>query len=399
MLSPAEAERLIAERLPLLASERLALGACAGRVLRQAVNAERDQPPFDRVSMDGIALTLAAVQAGRREFRIAGTQAAGAPPLTLTDPEGCLEVMTGAMLPPGTDLVVPVEQLEVHDGVARLAPGVSPQSRQNVHARASDQPRGARLLDSGTLLQGAEVAIAASAGLATVEVGRQPSIMVVSTGDELVEPGAPIADYQIRRSNVYGLLAGLRGRGFTAVNDDHLRDDVAAMTARLRVHLETHDVLILSGGVSAGRFDHVPRVLEDLGVRRVFHQIAQRPGKPMWFGVMDTGRVVFALPGNPVSTLVCLGRYVIPALYRMMGGVAPARERVPIGDAVSFKPALTYFLPIEWRHDASGGRWAMPRPTNGSGDFASLAGTAGFVELPPGPATFPRGHLADLHAW
>jgi molybdopterin molybdotransferase len=191
----------------------------------------------------------------------------------------------------------------------------------------------------------------------------------------------------------------LRRHGFIRVADDHLADDADELKRRLKFHLDTHDVLILSGGVSMGRFDLVPRALEELGVRQVFHKVAQRPGKPLWFGVAGSGATIFALPGNPVSTLVCLSRYVTPALYTAMGEAARPVERIALGDPVKVDPALAFFLPVRIELDDWGRPWAMPRPTNGSGDFTSLAGTDGFVELPPGPNTYPKGFVTRLYRW
>jgi len=176
-------------------------------------------------------------------------------------------------------------------------------------------------------------------------------------------------------------------------------DDLQEIRSRLKFHLETHDVLVLSGGVSMGKLDFVPQALEELGVRPVFHKVAQRPGKPMWFGVASSGATVFALPGNPVSTFVCLSRYVLPALFAAMGRNAPVPEKMALSSEVANRTALTFFMPVRVDVDDWGRAWAVPCPTNGSGDFTSLAGTDGFVELPPGPNTYPKGFVTRLHRW
>jgi molybdopterin molybdotransferase len=310
-----------------------------------------------------------------------------------------IEVMTGAILPIGCDCVVPVEEIELADGTASLKTTAVTSSYRNVHRRGEDGRQGALLLESGTLLRAPEIAVAASAGMARVRVSSQPAVMVVSTGDELVEPGDPIADFQVRRSNAYAVAATLRRRGFARIGDDHVLDDEDMMRERLALHLQTHEVLVLSGGVSMGRFDLVPKVLHDLGVEEVFHAIAQRPGKPMWFGIGPQGQAVFGLPGNPVSTLVCLIRYVVPAIAAAMGTKREAPERFALGADVTFQAPLTYFLPASIEHDDWGRPWANPRPTNGSGDFLSLAGTDGFVELPPGPNTYLRGFVTSVYRW
>jgi len=399
VLTPAEADLLIGQHLQCLPIESLPLAQCAGTVLRENIYAERDQPPFDRVAMDGVALDSQTVGAATRSFRVQATQAAGDPPLTLAAPGDCIEVMTGAVLPVGCDCVIPVEELSVARGQVTLAPGARAEAWQNVHRRGSDTRQGTLLLSSGVRLRAPEIAIAASAGMARIRVSSQPMLAVISTGNELVEPGEPVLAHQVRRSNAYAIVSALRERGFQRVADDHIQDDSQELRERLRFHLETHDVLVLSGGVSMGRFDLVPKVLEELGVRAIFHKVAQRPGKPLWFGVAPSGAAVFGLPGNPVSTLVCLIRYVLPALCGSLGQNPPPAERIALAAPVTVTPPLAHFLPVRFEQDDWGRTWAVPAPTNGSGDFTALAGTGGFVELPPGPNTYPKGFVTRVYRW
>jgi molybdopterin molybdotransferase len=399
VLSPAQADELIGQHLKSLPIESLPLAQCAGAILRENIYAERDQPPFDRVAMDGIAVDSAAVQRGSRRLLIQATQGAGDPPLTLEQGTNCIEVMTGSIIPVGCDGVVPVEQITVRNGEAELSSELTIEPWQNIHRRGTDSRQGTLLLAAGTRLEAPEMAIAASAGMGRIRVSSQPMLAVISTGNELVEPGEPIQPYQIRRSNVYALTTALRRQGFQRVADDHLRDDPDEIRRRLKFHLETHDVVVLSGGVSMGKLDFVPRVLDELGVKKVFHKISQRPGKPIWFGVAGSGATVFALPGNPVSTIVCLARYVMPALFASMGRPAATPERMALGGEVRVNVPLTLFMPVRVEVDDWGRAWAMPRPTNGSGDFTSLAGTDGFIELPPGPNTYAKGFVTRLHRW
>src|SRR4029079_8297607 len=330
------------------------------------IYAERDHPPFDRVAMDGIALSTSAAATHAGRLRVSGTQNAGDPPQTLVDGGSCIEIMTGAMLPGGCDAVVPVQLIQRNGDIAEI--GRKPvQPWQNVHRRGSDCRQGSLLLSAGTRLSAPEVAIAAGAGMARVRVSAQPMIVVISTGNELVEPGELIAPHQVRRSNAYGITASLREHGFARVADDHLRDDESELTRRLDFHLRTHDVLILSGGVSMGRMDLVPKVLEKLGVGLVFHHVAQRPGKPMWFGVSQAGPAVFALPGNPVSTLVCLARYVLPALRAAMGQAPAEPPRIALTAPFDVKAPLSFYLPVKLKTDDWGRTSAEPAPTNGSG--------------------------------
>jgi molybdopterin molybdotransferase len=399
LITPRLAEEAIFSRLTCLPIESLPLTQCVGATLRENIYAERDQPPFDRVAMDGMAVDSDALRRGLTRFRLQAVQAAGVPPLKLGSGDVAIEVMTGAILPAGSDCIVPVEQFDVAEGYASLNAAVVNSPYQNVHRRGSDGRQGTLLLEAGTLLRAPEIAVAASAGMARVRVSSQPAVMIVSTGDELIEPGDPIADYQVRRSNAYAVAATLRTRGFGRVGDDHVPDDEVLMRERLALHLTTHEVVVLSGGVSMGKFDLVPKVLMQLGVQQVFHNIAQRPGKPMWFGIGPQGQAVFGLPGNPVSTLVCLIRYVIPAIAEAMGTKRTPPERLALATPVTFQPALTYFLPVAIEHDDWGRPWATPRRTNGSGDFLSLTGTDGFVELPPGPNTYPKGFVTTVYRW
>ena len=401
MLTPAQAQHLIEQALVRLPIESLPVGQAAGAVLRENIYAERDQPPFDRVSMDGIAVASSAVLAGRRRLRVQATQAAGDPPLTLQSDDCCIEAMTGAMLPAGCDAVIPVERLQIAGGWAQLQDDATATTGLNVHRRGSDQQQGTLLLAAGVTLTPPDIAVAAGAGMARLRVSQQPAIMVISTGNELVEPGEPIAAWQLRRSNVYGITAALRHRGYGRVADDHIIDELPLLRARLREHLDSYDVLILSGGVSMGKFDLVPEALALCGVQQVFHKIAQRPGKPMWFGLGPRGQAVFALPGNPVSTLVCLARYVIPALSQAMGArpVAPQQDKIALAAAVTFNASLAGFVPVRVETDEWGRPWALAAAHNGSGDFAALAGTDGFVELPPGPAVYPKGFVTRLYRW
>ncbi len=397
--TPRLAEEAISSRLTSLPIESLPLTQCVGGTLRENVYAERDAPPFDRATMDGCAVDSEHLRRGLRRFQLQATQAAGSPPLKLARGENAIEVMTGASLPLGTDCVIPVEQYDVVDGIISLKSAVTAIPYHNVHRRGSDSRQGALLLETGTLLRGPEIAVAASAGMARIRVSSQPAVMIVSTGNELIEPGDPIADYQIRRSNAYAIAAALRRRGFGRVGDDHVADAEDILQARLALHLTTHEVVILSGGVSMGKFDLVPKVLGQLGVREVFHNIAQRPGRPMWFGIGPQGQSVFGLPGNPVSTLVCLIRYVVPAMAEAMGTRRIQPERLALASPVTFQPSLAYFLPVAIEHDEGGRPWVEPHRPNGPGDFLSLAGTDGFVELPPGPNTYPKGFVAGVYRW
>jgi molybdopterin molybdotransferase len=399
MISVAEASRAIAESMPAYDTEPAGLDEACGRILRQDVTAERDQPPFDRVTMDGIAISFDALHEGARRFRIQGTQHAGDTVQTLSATDHCIEIMTGGVRPEGTDCIVPVERITVEDGVVLIEEGYKAERNQFIHPQGSDHRKGHKVLAAGVEITPMDIAIIASCGLENVEVARQPSVRVISTGNELVPAGEPIESHQVRLSNGPALVAMLTAQGFDDTAHEHLIDDPAVLEVRLGSLLRESDVLILSGGVSMGKADYVPQVLAKLGVEVVFHKISQRPGKPMWFGIGPDNQVVFALPGNPVSTLVCCRQYVLPALYQASGRAARAAEVAVLTEDVVFEADLTCFLPVRLAGIEGGATGATPVPTNTSGDFASLSGTDGYVELAREGSEFCAGTIVPLHRW
>jgi molybdopterin molybdotransferase len=399
MIEVAEAEAAILANMPKLPATREALASCAGRVLAEDVAAERDQPPFDRVTMDGIAISFRDFAAGVREFEVVGTQAAGAAPLALGRAAQCIEVMTGTILPRGADTVIAVERVTRSGARALLDARVAVADGQFVHSRGSDRKAGDVVLRAGSRIGPPEMAVLASAGRSAIAVAALPRIAVVSTGDELVDVDEPLAPYQIRSSNDRAIEAAFVAHGLARVTRSRLRDDAKSLRAALAELEEKSDALVLSGGVSMGQFDFVPAVLAELGARLVFHKIRQRPGKPMWFGLSARGKPIFALPGNPVSTLVCATRYIVPALRAAAGSGPRPAELVRLAAPAEGSPELTYFLPVELAWSAEGNTLATPRPTNTSGDFAALAGTDGFVQLAPKRGEHAAGTVVRLFRW
>jgi molybdopterin molybdotransferase len=393
------AEAAIANRITEVPEETRPLQHCLGQTLREDVHAERENPPFDRVCMDGIAIYSDGSEDGARQYVVEGTQPAGVPARALSGAASAIEVMTGAVLPGGANCIIPLEEYDLADRIVSLKPNALREPFRNVQRRGADSRPGVPMLRTGARLNAPEIAIIASAGMAHVRVSRQPRIMVASTGDELVEPGKPIAQHQVRRSNAYAIVAALMGHGFQDVKNDHILDDETMLREHLARHLGASDALVLSGGVSKGKFDFVPKVLKELGVEEVFYQVAQRPGMPMWFGMTAQGCAVFGLPGNPIATLVCLVRYVVPALATAMGARHPWPIPIALASAIKRGRPVTSFVPVEARWDAQGRGIAQPRIPNGSGDFLALAGTDGFVELPPQSTPYPEGFIANMYRW
>ena len=401
MISVKEAETHILAHMQATPTDKVGLSEAHGRVLRETLRADRDFPPFDRVAMDGIALSSQQCAQGSRRFPIAFTHAAGAAARTLEDASHCAEVMTGAVLPKGADCVVPVERISCHEGVATLDEDVQPVALDNVHSAGSDRCTGDAVLHAGQHLYAPQLAVAATVGAAVISVAALPRIAIVSTGDELVDIQATPLPHQIRRSNVHAIEATLRLAGYTDICTQHLQDDAAAMRSALDELINTCDVLILSGGVSAGRFDHVPDVLRSLDVEIIFHKVSMRPGKPFLFGKSPKGAATFGLPGNPVSALVCLQRFVLPGLAATQGSETvpiSERPRACLTQDVSFKKPLTLFKPVRFI-DEGQGTHAQPVPMNGSADLAGLANSDGFIELAAEESHFPAGSQHSAWTW
>jgi molybdopterin molybdotransferase len=389
MITVQDATRIIQENLYKSHPVSVPLVEAVGRVLSEPVKADRDLPPFDRVAMDGIAIAFNQWASGQREFLVEDVQAAGEPQKRLRDETDCIEVMTGAMLPEGTDTVIRYEDISFVSGRA-LIKADPIKKGQNIHSQGSDGKRNDVLIDPGVTLSPAEIAVLASVGLGNVDVFSLPSIAIVATGDELVEIETHPEPHQIRRSNTYALHAAMKQMRWPATQY-HLPDRKDFLHASLETILANHDVLVVSGGVSKGKFDHIPDVLEDLGVKKLFHQVSQRPGKPFWFGASSKGKIIFALPGNPVSTFMCFYKYIKPWLLSSLG-IQNGHIAATLAADFRFDPDLTYFLQAQVFNEG-GKLMAYPQAGGGSGDFTNLKNVDGFLELPKEQKEFKAGEV------
>ena len=400
MLTPREAEERIFGTIRVLKPEDCPIGEAHGRVLRCDVHADRDLPPFDRVTRDGYALRAGSLAAGVRRFRVEAVQAAGMKQASLgPGADACVEIMTGAVLPAGADCVVPYEETGREATSMTINGRADFASGHAIHRQGSDRRRGEVLLGAGGRLTGREIAVAAACGRATLPVGRLPSVAVATTGDELVDVASAAAPEQIRSSNDHALRASLIAAGLPRVERFRLRDVRREIEHMLWHILAEYDAVVLVGGVSKGRFDYVPSELERLGVKKIFQGVAQRPGRPLWFGQSARGTPVFALPGNPVSAFTCLHRYVIPALWRASGLIPEAPRLAALSRPAVGEPGFSTFLPVALASGPRGELLADPMPGNTSGDFAGLIGTDGFLELPSDGVAFPAGTLAPFRPW
>ncbi|NCP20839.1 MAG: molybdopterin molybdotransferase MoeA [Zetaproteobacteria bacterium] len=362
------------------------------RVLKEPITADRDFPPFDRVSMDGVAVDIEVFNKGQREFNIEGVQAAGSEQLTLKNPSNCIEVMTGAVMPKNADAVIKYELTETIAKHIFLKSDALKQG-DNVHKQGSDCAKGTLLLEPNILIGAAEIGILASVGKNRVRVAKQPKICVISTGDELVEVSQTPLPHQIRRSNVFTLEALLKRLNLKSTSF-HIKDNKAVLKQNIEDLLNHYDVLLLSGSVSKGKFDFIPEVLNELGVKKRFHQVKQRPGKPFWFGKKGD-KTIFAFPGNPVSTFVNCVKYFYPWYYKSVGLNFENKQQAILSEDFYFKPEMTYFLQVKLTQ-VEGKLMATPISGKGSGDLANLALADAFLELPDNRSNFTKGEVFPI---
>lgn len=392
MLTVAAAFKAVMQTVRDLGTETVPFESAAGRILREPVLADRPFPPFDRITMDGIAVNYDSFARGQHIFGAEDVQAAGTPQLQLSNTANCIEVMTGAILPEMTDTVIPYEHLTAseHEGFRRFTIHGTVKKGQNIHKIGSDTATGSVLIKPGTLIGPAEAGVLATVGQTTVTVSKQPRVVVIATGNELVPVHTTPETHQVRISNVYSLMASLQQLGIAA-SYIHLPDEELEMKELLLPLVAETDIWISSGAVSAGKFDYLPAVLQQLGMEKVFHKVQQRPGKPFLFGVFKDGPVVFALPGNPVSGFMCFYRYVQAWVASAMGAALPEPVYAQLSEKVIFDAALEYYLPVKLQSRPDGVLVAIPQPYQGSGDLASLLKADAFLTLPLEETVFEKG--------
>jgi len=421
MISIEEALQTILNSAQNFGVEEIPFIQSVGKILKEDIKADRDFPPFNRVSMDGICIDYSQFKNGQRSFVIEGIQAAGSEQKSLQNSENCIEVMTGAVLPNNTSAVIRYEDVVIQNNIATIQINEI-YDLQNIHAKGKDGKTGDVLIQQNTIISSAEIGVLATVGKAMVKVAKTPKVMIVSTGDELVGVEEIPLEHQIRRSNVFTLVSLLEKLNIPS-ETSHLTDDKPILKEKIKTYLENFDVLLFSGAVSKGKFDFLPEVFDELGIEKLFHKVAQRPGKPFFYGqrIASLGMseqgvcqgeeseslkeleqtdkrtvnnshkktIVFAFPGNPISTFVNCLAYFYPWYYKSVG-VVLQEENAILAEDVIFKPSLTYFLQVQLSYKY-GHLIATPISGNGSGDLASLVNTDAFIQLPATQTEFKKG--------
>ncbi|GBR51567.1 molybdopterin biosynthesis protein MoeA [Neokomagataea thailandica NBRC 106555] len=380
------ASSLVWEHAGDFGTVRVPLNKAVGRTLRQVVRAERDQPPCDRAAVNGYAVCSASIPSNG-VLHVTGLQRAGRAPLEFPQNDGCLEILTGAIIPSGADVVIPGERVQRQGDFITVEPEALPEVGAFIDRQGTVRQENSPLLEPGIVLKGPVLAVLAANGLRDVLVAADPSIGVFAVGDSLIavdddgEEG--LAPWEIRRSSEYAITGALNDFGFKRGQRRHVANVSHEIHNALAEELATHDVLILGEGGPFGAKSAVADALRDLGVNILFDGVAQEPGAAFWFGVGPEGQRVFGLPADSVGITVCMRRYVLPLLKRGQQRLIGKPPRVALAEAVHALKGLTRFAAVGVEHDQTGRALAYPRNIVVSGEFGSLLEVDGFVEVAP----------------
>ncbi|MGK6340729.1 molybdopterin molybdotransferase MoeA [Chryseobacterium sp. DT-3] len=389
MISVQQAEEFLFFQIKNFGTEEVFYENALGRILAENIVADCDLPPFDRSTVDGIAINFNSYEKGTRSFTIKAVQAAGEIPFSIHDEDQCIEIMTGAALDNSVNTVIRYEDLIIENGIATL--NIVIKKQQNIHWKGKDKKAAEILVKANQVITPSILGIAASVGKTILTVKKLPKVVIISTGDEMISAEDVPTPFQLRRSNGITIKSVLEKYKIHA-DWLHWNDDLQLIKNGLSRCIDEYDILLMSGGVSMGKFDYLPKACEELGVEKLFHKIKQRPGKPFWFGKSQNKKLIFAFPGNPVSVFMCLHRYFIPWLERSLEIPETAQYAVLQND-IDFPSPLQYFAQVKLSVNQAGQLIAESVNTNGSGDFSHLAETNAFIELPLEKTEFKKGEV------
>jgi molybdopterin molybdotransferase len=398
-LAVADARRAVLREVVPSGLEAVPLDRCLDRVAAAPALAAGPVPPFDNSAMDGFALRASDLAAGR-PLRLVGESRAGRPAAVAVGEGEALRISTGAAMPAGADTVLPVERASEADGTVAVAEPVAPGA--HVRRAGEDIRPGQELIAAGTAIGPAELGVLAAAGVATVECARRPRLEILTTGDELRAPGEPLAPGQIHDSNRFTLAALASRAGAEPCYGGALADDLEATVAAIEPRLGA-DLLVIAGGVSVGRHDHVKEALRRLGVAEVFWRVAMRPGAPTWFGVLrreggERPTLVLGLPGNPVSAMVTFQLFARAAVLAATGrDPEPERVLATLTSGHRKAPGRTQFLRCRLARGEAGWEATPTGPGQGSHVLSSMVGAAGLAALPAAADRVDRG--ATVEVW
>lgn len=397
-------DRLLSTVLPLDA-ESLALSDCLGLTLAVDIAASADSPPFDKALMDGYAVRSADIASGSAVLAVVDLITAGHVPTKPVGPGEAIQIMTGAPLPAEADVVVKVEETE-RDGPEVRVTTRSTTAGANILRRGTSVRAGSIVLQAGLKLNASRIGALAELGQARVPVYRRPTVAILATGDELVSIDEQPGPGQIRNSNQSMLAAQIQAAGAIPVPLGVARDNRPELRAKIEEGLAC-DVLVLSGGVSAGMLDLVPSELAAAGVTEVFHKVEMKPGKPVWFGQRERSAAnsqrrnyVFGLPGNPVSSLVCCELFVRTAIRRLLGAPDVLPQAIPakLEHSYNAKADRPTYHPARLTWSETGPVVALV-PWHGSSDLCGTVAANGMVYLSGEPRQYEAGAVLETYPW
>jgi molybdopterin molybdotransferase len=405
MISPEEAWNLIVEHSRPLITIRHDLSDSLDHVLVNPVCADRDIPPADRAAMDGYAVRAADVGSAHSVLRVRGEVAAGSNAAPRVGPGECVRIFTGANLPPDTDTVIMVEDTkcvtgssEQQERVEFLKP-VKPGS--HIFRKGENASGGDELIPAGTRLNAMHIGVCAAVGYGTLEVHRKPTVSVLATGEELLDVNAQVQTHQIRNSNGPMLISSLKMHGYEVVLNESVADDVELIAACLRTALGRSDVVVLTGGVSVGKYDFVPEAIVQAEGKIHFHRVAMKPGKPELFSTDVGGKCVFGLPGNPLSAMTGLHEFVMPLLRRLAGcppSVCRPSWRVRLTEELASRGDRQRYVLGRLLPGKDGLAVEIVK-SEGAADLVAGAKADGVIIVPPNSGKLGVGSLCEFRMW
>ncbi len=407
MITPSQAIDIVLDEAKNLidtkVSEYVTLEQSLYRVLDEDIKADRPSPPFNRASMDGIGIKKSyltkAIEKKQKNisFDIVGFVPAGVEGCEISSEGECVEIMTGAKTPDSVDMIIPYEIVDINKDAKKANVELAnfTQTQDNIHKCSNDFKKDDVLIKKNTIIKPTHFALLSSIGKGgenKIKVKSQLSIAIISSGDELVGIDDSPTDFQIRASHIPTLSAIAKSNHIVISKGVVLADDEAVLERSIRKYISTYDVVLLTGGVSMGKRDFIPSLLEQCGVKNIFHKIAQRPGKPLWFGKSTDNKIVFGLPGNPISAAMCFKRYVVAFIYAQMG-ISIKPKTLKSND--SFDGLGMDFFRMCLLDDE---QKAKSIKLSGSGDLFALGVSDGFINIPAG-GSIKKGDKVEFYPW
>lgn len=400
MITTKQALKIVLANARPLKAVRNTLDEVLGCCLAEDIRAIRDLPPTNRSAMDGFALRAKDLMKPGRELRLIGEIPAGSSARPRVTAGSCVRILTGAPVPATTDAVVKLEETTENDGVVKFHS--TTKAKANIRFRGEEVTKGQTILHKGDVLNSARIGLCASVGKAVVKVHSRPRVTVLCTGRELRTPGEKVEPHQLFNSNGPSLIAALKSAGISKVKHQIVPDDPKIVATRLKTALGNSDVVIITGGVSVGKYDFVPEAIKTLGAKVQFHGVAMKPGKPQLYATMSNNRHIFGLPGNPLSVMTGFGELVLPAIRRLSGydeAACSVAMKLPLSQPVKNKaiPRAAFVLgKLIW---SPKGLHVAPIVSCGSADLVAGAQADGVIHVPRDIQKISTGEIVEFTPW